>query len=398
MAINQVQLPTLQQQIPDLVGSFLRGRQFKLESERNNRLLQLQERQVNAQITDQEARRQKLAEQAETNFFGRASELLAGTSAAEQPMVFEQIRQMATANNLDVSDFPQQFSPELVPFMQNEAKLRGFKPTAKAKPIALGNKERLIDPTTNKVLIGPEKVGQQAPSALVSGLPELIKSQAVEAFNLAGGGKDGVKALNEAVKIGKESLQRDDAPKILDDTFPNATPAERAEIDAAMSAAKTVDSGLKRAGKIREEQRRLKKAKGFQTRAVDLLTGIINNPQLGGVLGPIDGSIDTRLFADAEAELIADIEEAQNILTAENMKLMTGVLSESDIQILKNLASGALNRKRTPARFNKDATQLLEKLQSEPVVTADDKQASTTTADISTRKARLAELKARAGL
>lgn len=142
-----------------------------------------------------------------------------------------------------------------------------------------------------------------------------------------------------------------------------------------MMSAKTAESGLKAANKIRTEQRRLKKAKGFQERAVGLLDGILASDQLGDVVGSIEGSYDIRPFSDAEAELITDIEETQNILTADNMDLMTGVLSESDIKILKNLSSGALNRKRSEKRVRADITQLRDKLNSEIVRTVDDKAA-----------------------
>ena len=46
------------------------------------------------------------------------------------------------------------------------------------------------------------------------------------------------------------------------------------------------------------------------------------------------------------------------------MSLMTGVLSESDIKLLKNLSSGALNRKRGEKRFRKDTQELLDRLSS----------------------------------
>jgi len=51
---------------------------------------------------------------------------------------------------------------------------------------------------------------------------------------------------------------------------------------------------------------------------------------------------------------------------------MSGVLSESDIRILQNLASGALNRKRGEKRFRKDAQGLLDKLSAKLVQTVDD--------------------------
>ena len=239
---------------------------------------------------------------------------------------------------------------------------------------------------------GPDK----PPETIIENLSSSGKARAIEAFNLAGGGKDGVKAMNAQIALDETTQQREDVPQLLDASFPNASPAERAQLDAAVQGAKTVESGLKTADKIRTEQRRLKKAKGFQERAIELLNGIVASDQLGDVTGSIEGGIDFR-FTDVESELIADINEAQNILTAENMDLMTGVLSESDIKLLKNLSSGALNRLRGEERFKKDAQTLLEKLSSALVQTVDDRQGGGGSAEIDARRQRLAELRAKAG-
>lgn len=213
--------------------------------------------------------------------------------------------------------------------------------------------------------------GRRAPANLLKNLEPHVRAAAKEAFELAGGGKEGVKALNEQVKLSKEATRFEDVPNILNSSFPQASTAERAQLDAIMSAASNVDDGLKQAGTLRTEQRRLKKAKSFQERAVSLLDRVIANDQIGDVTGSIEGAVDFRL-SDVESELIADINEAQNILTAENMDLMTGVLSESDIKLLKNLSSGGLNRKRSEARFISDVTQMRDKLASKLVETADD--------------------------
>ncbi len=138
-----------------------------------------------------------------------------------------------------------------------------------------------------------------------------------------------------------------------------------------MDSAKTTDAGLKAADSVRSEQRRLKKAKSFQADAVTLLQGIIDHPELNDVIGSIEGAIDFRL-QDSEAELIADIDQATNILTADNMDLMTGVLSESDIAILKSISGGGLNRRRTPTRFKSDVQKMIDKLSAAQVTTIDD--------------------------
>lgn len=233
----------------------------------------------------------------------------------------------------------------------------------------------------------------EIPAELVIGLDQEIATKGAAAFRAAGGGKDGLKAFNEIVDKGGESQRRAASPQIIKTTFPRASSAELTQLQGVMDAAKTTESGLKEAGKLREEQRRNKKGQAFQEKAIDLMGRILGNDELDDVLGSVEGAIDFRL-QDSEAELIADIEEAANILTADNLSLMSGVLSESDIKILQNLAGGGLNRKRSPARFRNDVTQIMDKLSSQRVTTIDEQRGG---GDIEAKRARLAELRAKAG-
>lgn len=216
------------------------------------------------------------------------------------------------------------------------------------------------------------------PQVLLTGLDPGLAEQGAAAFTAAGGGKDGLTAFQKIVDKGTEQQRRLASPQILKSSFPKASEAETVQLQAAMDAAKTTETGLKAAQTVRSEQRRLVKAKGFQERVVSLLTGILASGEgllggdLGDVLGSIEGAIDVRFFSDDEAQVISDIEEAVNILTADNLDLMSGVLSETDIKIIANLAGGALNRKRTKSRFVKDVTTLRDKLASQLVVTVDD--------------------------
>jgi len=233
---------------------------------------------------------------------------------------------------------------------------------------------RLIAGVDPKVTPSDVKQEVLIPDVLLQGLDPELSEKGAAAFSAAGGGKDGLKAFQEIVDKGTEQQRRLASPAILKANFPQASRAEQAQLQGVMDAAKTTESGLKEAGKVRVEQKRLKKAAVFQDRAVELLTGILGNDELGDVLGSVEGSFDFRL-QDSEAELIADIEEAGNILTADNLSLMSGVLSESDIKILKNLAGGGLIRTRTEKRFIKDVTALRDKLASQKVVTIDERDA-----------------------
>lgn len=217
---------------------------------------------------------------------------------------------------------------------------------------------------------------QEIPPILLEGLSEDLALKGAAAYKAAGGGKDGLASFQKVIDKGTEQERRLTSPKLIQSSFPQASAAETVQLQAAMDAARTTETGLKAAGKIREEQRRLVKVQGFQDRSIVLLDKLLASDELGDVLGSIEGTIDFRL-QDSEAELIADIEEVGDILTADNLKLMSGVLSESDIKILRNLAGGGLKRTRTEKRFRADVQAIRDEMAAKRVLTVDDKQAST---------------------
>lgn len=210
------------------------------------------------------------------------------------------------------------------------------------------------------------------PDALIEGVDPEVAEKGGAAYTAAGGGKDGLTAFQKVVDSSTELQKKTASPAMLKTTFPKASTAEMKQLQVAMDSAKTTELGLKAASTLRESQRKDKKGKAFQERAVELLTSIINSPDLGDVTGSIEGAYDIRPFSDDESALIADIEEAGNILTSDNLSLMSGVLSETDIKILKNLAGGALIRTRGEARFRADVAKMRDKLASQLIVTADE--------------------------
>jgi len=238
------------------------------------------------------------------------------------------------------------------------------------------------------------------PAVLLTGLDNDVAAKGAAAFEAAGGGKDGLTAFNKVVDSAGESQRREASPQILKTSFPNASPAELEQLQSSMDAAKTTEAGLEAAAEVREKQRQTKKAQVFQVRALNLMNSILDNPELGDVVGGIEGrrggTLDSGILptflSDGESNAIADIEEAQNILTADNLDIMTGVLSETDIGIIKSLAGGALNRTRGEDRFITDLTKLRDKIASEMITTVDDDAA----AGNDVKRNRLAELRAKA--
>ena len=76
------------------------------------------------------------------------------------------------------------------------------------------------------------------------------------------------------------------------------------------------------------------------------------------------GSLDSVLPSITEGAQDFDkkLDTLRSMLTAENLKLMTGVLSESDIKILSNIASGELTTKGSEEEFTNALKRLEQKL------------------------------------
>ena len=195
------------------------------------------------------------------------------------------------------------------------------------------------------------------PPALLEGFSPPVQRKLDAIYVAGGGGKDSLNAIAKATNDLDEQERRSGSVQMLETLNPNATEDEMAELKSVMAGAKTTESGLESASKLREKQRTRVKGTRFQERSVKLIDRILASPELSDVLGSIQGGIDFT-FSDEQASLITDIKEAQDIATADNLDIMTGVLSETDIKIIANLGGGNLNRKRTETAFIKDLTSL----------------------------------------
>lgn len=101
-----------------------------------------------------------------------------------------------------------------------------------------------------------------------------------------------------------------------------------------------------------KKAKQVAKSENVRKITVDLIGRIRRNKELKNVLGAVEGLFDFRLDPD-EVELIADIRELENLLTVENLDLMTGVLSETDIAILRSVGAGGLDRRRSVDEFKR---------------------------------------------
>ncbi len=207
--------------------------------------------------------------------------------------------------------------------------------------------------------------------ALIGDVSDELKVQAKEAFNLSGGGEAGVKAVERVKKAGAETERRAKSPEILANTFPRASAEEMQELQAVMDSAKNTESGLKEAGKLRETQRQVKIGNETKKRGLELIELLLANDELDDVIGSREGEdkgiipFTSASISGGEADAIADIKELESILTAGSLKLMSGVLSESDIGILTRIAAGGLTRTRTEKRFRGDIIRIKDALSRE---------------------------------
>jgi len=202
------------------------------------------------------------------------------------------------------------------------------------------------------------------PGSFVKGLPPESQQAVSDAYQSAGGGKEGLAVANQQVKKELEKVKLENIPSLLSDRFPKASEDEQRQLSAAIVGAKDVASGLKEAGKIREKQIQVKKGRVFKERALTLVDNILSSDELNDVLGSIEGG-NWIPRGDNETDLISDIEEVQNIMTSTSLDIMSGVLSETDIKIIADLAGGAFNRKRSEKRFRNDVSKIRDALRRE---------------------------------
>jgi hypothetical protein len=215
-----------------------------------------------------------------------------------------------------------------------------------------------------------------APQTLLEGLDSTTSAKASAAFQAAGGGNVGLAAMQSEIDRGAELQKRQEVPNILQNSFPQASEAEMNEIRAAVDAAGSVEEGLSASKEIRAEQRKLKDAKGYQIRTLNLIDRILESEELNDVTGGIEGGRIGNFFGAFDkqnSDLIADIEELGNSLTTGSLDLMSGTLTDKDIELLRDKAAGGLKRKRSEKLFREDVQEIRDRLSSTMILTTDER-------------------------
>lgn len=116
-----------------------------------------------------------------------------------------------------------------------------------------------------------------------------------------------------------------------------------AEIQAQETAAATGQT------RVEEQQTRDDMVKSEAARILALTQNLIGNTEgLAGATGPFSSMMPS--FKEQTVDFEANVKELQDLLTMSNLGRMTGVLSESDIKLIANAASG-LNLRASEGRM-----------------------------------------------
>lgn len=146
--------------------------------------------------------------------------------------------------------------------------------------------------------------------------------------------------------------------------------AEIAQIDKELSMLeKQIPSPLER---LNIEEAKTQKAKGSKIANEGLYYAnkLLNN--LEGVkraAGSIGGYLPN--VSSNAADAAADIRALGNVLTVENLGLMSGVLSESDIALLRDVAAGGITPTRSDARLIEEIKRIKQTLEKAAVTGGD---------------------------
>jgi len=371
----------------DFVGDFQGARQNALTMQRQEGLLADERaaapiRQEAAQLGLEQAKRTDTQSQVtqRNKTINQVAKALVGLPENQWPAAIQKINPQL--EQLDIAPMPlegltrdrlTQIVAETQGFINDPGKL-----DAAAKDFTLSQGQKRFDAEGNVIASVDPTQKAAEPTAPAPQLPASLATEVTaeqaqileDVFTASGGGDKGVKAVAAQKETFRENTQRANAPAILAERFPKATPEQLKQLQAAVDGGKTVAEGFKAAGKIREKQRQVEKGDTFRQRALEVANRLLENDELDDVTGSIDASDESfipfggqKFRGDNEANAIADIKEIGNILTSDNLDIMTGVLSETDIGIIRSLAAGGLDRSRSDDQFRNDLIEIRDRLQ-----------------------------------
>lgn len=114
-------------------------------------------------------------------------------------------------------------------------------------------------------------------------------------------------------------------------------------------------------GEIQKE-----KAAGLKAESLRIVDELLKDPDaIRSVVGPTDSSIFSPTLFPSSLRAQTGINQLKSILTAENLGIMSGVLSETDIKIIAAIAGGGLDVGGDDEAFIQELTRMREKLSAQ---------------------------------
>jgi hypothetical protein len=94
---------------------------------------------------------------------------------------------------------------------------------------------------------------------------------------------------------------------------------------------------------------------------IGLVDEVLNNPNLSDMLGPIESRLPT--LRESTADVEAKAATLKSLLTLENMGIMKGVLSDSDMKVIAQ-ASSSLNERGSVKAYKAELNKIKAKMQA----------------------------------
>jgi hypothetical protein len=188
-------------------------------------------------------------------------------------------------------------------------------------------------------MLGKDQAGAKAATAkaveaLTPHLPKIFEDIEDDQGNIVGQRNKETNQLSSApssLNPGNQSSQLDSYIKELQ--------AARLGQQIKGDQVRTAATAAKTAADKEENDNRASQIQTEAQRAFDLTSKMLNNLSgLEGASGPISSRLPS--FRQGTLDFESDMKELENLLTLGNLGRMTGVLSETDIRILANAASG----------------------------------------------------------
>jgi len=207
-----------------------------------------------------------------------------------------------------------------------------------------------------QVVSGAERLGLIKTQGNENSLSKSFQQGVDEDGNLIffrGGSRGGVERLDGINPVDPTQRKIEEQNRLQTETPQGIAATQKAEANAREAEFKA---------KEKEDQKT--KGRKIKSSALQLINDLLSDREATlSVFGAYDSRTPTLLPAATDAE--AKLEQLADILTSDNLGLMSGVLSETDLKVIANIAGGGLNRKLSDEQALKNLRELQRSFSSE---------------------------------